>query len=183
MTVNEAGLEDGDELSLVWSDPFVEMARWTQEETMDRDLYVRIPAGSTSIDDWAFNGCTTLAKLMIPDSVTSIGKNAFQYCINLKEVVIPESVTRIGFAAFAGCTSLTHVEIPNSVTSIEQQTFSYCSFLTQVNIPNSVTRIGQWAFRLQLFETNPNPRFRGPRGRRSLRRLPRRGYPRLGRVW
>ena len=32
MTVTEAGLEDGEEISLVWSDPFVEMERWTGEE-------------------------------------------------------------------------------------------------------------------------------------------------------
>ena len=29
MTVSEAGLEDGDDISLLWSDPFVEMERWT----------------------------------------------------------------------------------------------------------------------------------------------------------
>ena len=29
MTVREAGLEDGDDISLVWKDPFIEMARCT----------------------------------------------------------------------------------------------------------------------------------------------------------
>ena len=52
-TVSEASLEEGDELLFIWSDPFVEMASWTGEE-MGKDLYVRIPPETTSIDHGAF---------------------------------------------------------------------------------------------------------------------------------
>ena len=69
MTVSEAGLEDGADISLVWFDPFVEMSSWTGEE-MDEDLYVRIPNHITRIDACAFRGCEALVKVVIPVSVT-----------------------------------------------------------------------------------------------------------------
>ena len=52
-TVKEAGLEDGEELSLVWKDRFIEMASWTGLVT-EQNLYVRIPAETREIGDHAF---------------------------------------------------------------------------------------------------------------------------------
>ena len=145
MTVNEAGLEDGGVISLVWSDPFIEMVRWTGEE-MDQDLYVRIPPETTSIEPGAFSNCKALVKIVIPNSVTSIGDRAFYGCRSLTEVKIPNSVTRLGSRAFTYCSSLTKLDIPDSATRIEDGAFYGCSSLTQVEIPNSVTSIGHSAF-------------------------------------
>ena len=145
MTVKEAGLEDGNDISLVWSDLFVEMTRWQGENT-GQDLYVRIPPETTSIDAGAFYDCQALVKIVIPNSVTSIEDHAFRECRSLIQVQIPDSVTSIGHAAFLGCRSLTQVEIPNSVTSIGKSAFADCCSLTEVEIPNSVTSIGDMAF-------------------------------------
>ena len=100
MTVGEAGLEDGDDISLVWSDPFVEMDRWRGEE-MDGELYVRVPSHITQIDADAFSDCKALVKIVIPDSVTSIGNRAFKGCRKLAQVKIPHSVSSIGVRAFS----------------------------------------------------------------------------------
>ena len=145
MTVSEAGLKDGDEISLLFSDPFVEMASWTGEE-MDHDLYVRVPPGTISIDPGAFRSCEALVKVVIPNSVTSIGMFAFVGCSSLTRVEIPNSVTSIGDFAFSGCSSMTQVEIPNSVVIIGDRAFRDCNSLKQVEIPNSVTNIGDSAF-------------------------------------
>ena len=134
MTVIEAGLADGDEISLVWSDPFVEMARLTGLRAPA--IYVRIPAHITSIDDEAFFRCETLRKVVIPNSVTSIGHVAFAGCSSLTQVKIPNSVTSIGDWAFAFCSSLSEVEIPNSVTRIGMGAFDGCSSLTEVTSGN-----------------------------------------------
>ena len=83
---------------------------------------------------------------VIPNSVTSIGEYAFFACNSLAEVVIPNSVTNIGDHAFSGCSSLAEVVIPNSVTNIGDRAFSFCSSLAEVVIPNSVTSIGEGAF-------------------------------------
>ena len=142
MTVGEAALEDEEELTLFWSDPFVEMGRWTGEK-VDEDLYVRIPPHITRIEAGAFSGCRALVSVVIPDSVTSIGNDAFSFCSSLSHVKISSSVTRIGACAFVGCSSLTKVEIPDSATSIGDSAFADCISLTQVRIPHSVSRI-QW---------------------------------------
>ena len=145
MTVSEAGLDDGAQISLLWSNLFVEMARWTGEE-IGKDLYVRIPPGTTSINFEAFRGCKALVKVVIPDSVTSIGAFAFYGCSSLTEINIPDSVTSIEEMTFCGCSSLTEVQIPTSVTSIAGRAFSNCSSLRHVDIPSSVRDIVPSAF-------------------------------------
>ena len=61
MTVNEAGLEDGEEISLVWSEPFF---KW--------------PAACH-----AFTNCCSLAEVEIPSSVNSIEPFAFDACSSM----------------------------------------------------------------------------------------------------
>ena len=145
MTVSEAGLEEDAEISLLWSDPFVEMARWTGEE-IGKDLYVRIPPGTTSIDPAAFRCCRALVKVVIPDSVTTIGAFAFYGCGFLTHVEIANSVINIENWVFGGCSCLREVQIPHSVTSIGAFAFFGCSSLTDLQIPSSVTYIGPDAF-------------------------------------
>ena len=99
----------------------------------------------TSIEDDAFNRCSSLTGIEIPNSVTSIGQGAFVYCSSLTSVEIGNSVTSIGDYAFSNCSSLTGIQIPNSVTSIGEGAFSSCN-LTSVEIGNSVTSIGDYAF-------------------------------------
>jgi hypothetical protein len=105
-----------------------------------------IPNTVTSIESFAFCGCTGLTSLDIPNSVTSIGYLAFSSCSNLSFVIIPNSVTTIGDAAFQGCSSLTSLEIPNSVTTIGSSAFTCCTSLSSITIPESVTNIGDGAF-------------------------------------
>ena len=91
-----------------------------------------IPNSVTSIGDYAFYECSSLASITIPNSVTSIGDHAFWYCYSLASLTIPNSVTSIGDGAFTDCRSLASLTIPNSVTSIGSVAFGNCSSLTSV---------------------------------------------------
>ncbi len=107
---------------------------------------IEIPNSVTSIGGSAFSGCSGLTSIEIPNSVTSIDNWAFSDCSGLTSIEIPNSVTSIGVRAFSGCSSLTSITIPSSVTSIDGYAFSGCSGLTSITIPNSVTSIGYQAF-------------------------------------
>ena len=93
-----------------------------------------IGEGVTSIGDFAFNGCSSLASITIPKSVTTIGNYAFYGCSSLTSIALPENsqLTSIGGYAFNGCSSLTSITIPKSVTTIGDYAFQGCSSLYKV---------------------------------------------------
>ena len=75
--------------------------------TPDSNGHVDI--SGTSIDNGAFEGCTSLSAVVIPDSVTSVGNVAFSRCSSLASVTLGNSVSSIGAGAFQYCTSLSAV--------------------------------------------------------------------------
>lgn len=107
---------------------------------------ITIPSGVTSIGNHAFDQCSSFASITIPSTVTSIGTHAFYYCYALDSVTIPSGVTSISQYAFYYCYSLHSITIPNDVTSIESNAFSNCSSLASITLPSGVTSIGTNAF-------------------------------------
>ena len=108
--------------------------------------HIRLGSGITSIGDFAFYNCNSLASITIPSSVTSIGTYAFQNCYSLASVTIPSGVASIGVYAFYYCYSIASITIPSSVTSIKGYVFYGCYSLASITIPSSVTSIGGYAF-------------------------------------
>lgn len=106
-----------------------------------------IPNSITSIEEYAFSGCTGLTSVVIPNSVTSIGNGAFSGCTGLTSVTIGNSVTSIESSVFYDCTGLTSITIPNSVTNIGDHAFRFCTNLISVTINNSVPpTLGTYTF-------------------------------------
>ena len=122
-----------------------------------------------------------LRELIIPDSITTIEEGAFENCTSLKSITIPSGITKIEKSLFKGCTSLCTIniaennpsycsvngvvfdkdktklviypqglqgayEIPDSVTTIEEGAFSGCSKLSDITIPNSIKSIEKFSF-------------------------------------
>ena len=71
-----------------------------------------IPDSVTDIEQYAFEGCTSLSDITLPDSLTSIGLSAFESCTALTDIALPDSLTYIDGLAFANCTSLKTVTVP-----------------------------------------------------------------------
>ena len=88
----------------------------------------------SSIDDYAFWGCTSLTEtdIFYPESVKTIGKGAFRYCISLEGYTIPNHISTVGSNAFENCEKLASVVVKPSVTSIGNGAFNGCTSLTGV---------------------------------------------------
>ena len=109
---------------------------------------VTLPNSVNTIGQYAFDRCTSLVSVSLGNSVATIERNAFSYCSQLASVTLPNTVTTIGNFAFENCTSLTAIEFPNSVTSIGNRAFINTS-LTSIVIPASVTTLVDNPFQFQ----------------------------------
>ncbi len=120
-----------------------------------------IPDEITSINKFAFLGCSGLTSVTLGTSVTSIGDKAFRYCYGLNKVVVPnitawfgitfetESANPLAIAHHLYSdedTEINNLVIPEGITSIGDYAFYGASGLTSITIPNSVTSIGTYAF-------------------------------------
>ena len=103
-----------------------------------------IPEGITTISH-NFRDYAGLTSVTIPNSVTSIDSYAFFGCTGLTSITIPNGVTSIGGDAFGGCTGLDTVIIGNGITEIDYQ-FWNCSSIRHLQLGSGVKSIGNEAF-------------------------------------
>ena len=119
---------------------------------------VVIPAGVTSIGNYAFYFAPSVTSITIPASVTNIGNKAFEHASSLTSITIPAGVTSIGDSAFYGATKLTSITVDagnQNFTSIDGVLFNKDATTliqyplgkteTKYSIPAGVTSIGESA--------------------------------------
>lgn len=79
-------------------------------------------------------------------AVTSIDNFAFEYCPKLKKVMLSEGITSIGRYAFTACYVLTAVHLPESLITIADGAFYDCPELKLIHLGSNITQIGNYAF-------------------------------------
>ena len=95
---------------------------------------VYIPGSVTYMGSEMFYYCTSLRTVTLPETITGLDlMRAFQGCTSLNKIVIPNGVTIIGSDAFKGCTSLQEVTIPRTTTTIKSGAFAGCTALNTVS--------------------------------------------------
>ena len=94
---------------------------------------------STSIQAYAFVGCTGLTSFVFPPAVTVIEELTFSGCTGLTSIEIPATITSIKGSAFSGCTGLTTVAIHNQISEIQSGVFVGCTGLTSITVANDNT--------------------------------------------
>jgi hypothetical protein len=117
---------------------------------------ISIPASVTSIGDYAFNKCTSLADVIINDrkSELTLGSNGasplFASC-PLDSVYIGGKIkyntsSDYGYSPFYRNTSLQTIVITDKEEEIYDNEFYGCTNLKNVTLGNGVKKIGNWAF-------------------------------------
>ena len=99
-----------------------------------------IPNSVTSIGEYAFADCTSLASIEIPNSVTSIGESAFSFCSSLRNITIEDGAVelKINSTPFYYCRNIDNLYIGREISGIA---FDECSFLASIRIGNEVSRL------------------------------------------
>jgi hypothetical protein len=124
-----------------------------------------IPAGTTSIGNYAYYNCTGLKSVTIPSSLTSVGNQAFYNCTGLNGIYITDLTAWCKISFYGNGTTgtfsnplyaahnlylngelITELVIPDGVTEIKSRAFTNGTCITSVTIPEGVTGIGYHAF-------------------------------------
>ena len=94
---------------------------------------LELPQSLTRIDYWAFTSCDALEQVVIgSEGMRQLDNYAFQYCRGLLRVVISAPVERLGYDVLEGCASMKALYLPESVTLIDQYALRGCDALTDI---------------------------------------------------
>ena len=108
---------------------------------------IEFKGANSSIGGTQFINYTQLKQVITNGNVTSIGDFTFYGCTSLASIDL-EGVTCVGTCAFENCTALSEITIGNTIKQIGQRAFYNATGLsnTTISIPVSVFAIGNSAF-------------------------------------
>lgn len=105
----------------------------------------KVTIAASEIPTYAFYGCRYIEEINI-ENATSIEDCAFQDCSSLQNIALAPVLTSIGNGVFGSCISLANINLPNGLTNIGESAFYDCSSLRTLTLPSSLSHIGDNAF-------------------------------------
>lgn len=88
--------------------------------------YNNITYKVTSLQNYCFEGCSSLTSINLPAGITSLGDYCFRYCSSLTSITLPDGITSLGYMCFKDCSSLTSISLPSGITSLGWYCFDGC---------------------------------------------------------
>ena len=149
---------------------YATMANYVVTSSSNCSGTVTIPAGTTSIAGYSFEG-SGVTSINVPNTVTSIGAAAFRAATSLTtatfesgstltsigsaafertaiaSISLPSTLTSLGNYAFWSNSALTSIVIPEGISSLYQNTFAYITTLTSVTLPINLSYIDMETFK------------------------------------
>ena len=113
-----------------------------------------VPAGVTTVANFAFAYANNLTSVTVSDSVSSLGDYTFSECAKLENVKLGSALTFIGASTFDKCTALKSIVIPEGVSSIGYisdgteagGSFAGCTALAEITLPSTLKNIYAMSF-------------------------------------
>lgn len=119
-----------------------------------------VPAGVSSIDSYAFNGCNKLERVTIPSSVNVLSAPHFFGCTALTDIDIDPANTGIqsidGVVFNPGLHSVEiypvgrtaeSYDVPDGIVGIDSYAFQDCPYIRTVHLPSTLAWISGYAFK------------------------------------
>lgn len=149
---------------------YATMANYVVTSSSSCSGTVTIPAGTTSIAGYSFEG-SGVTSINVPNTVTSIGAAAFRAATSLTTVTfesgstltsigsaafertaiasisLPSTLTSLGNYAFWSNSALTSIIIPEGISALYENTFAYITTLTSVTLPINLSYIDMETFK------------------------------------
>ena len=102
----------------------------------------------------AFNGCTSLTKIIYTQMIENVGAAACQNCERLisfntdngASIYFDSRCYSIGDSAFRNCREISHLTLSPDTTEIQANAFSGCNGIQELTLPRTLSSIGDYAF-------------------------------------
>ena len=98
---------------------------------------VVISEGITTIEPYAFFGCSNITEVVLPEGLLTMGERAFSNCNSLEQMKIPQSLQSVGRNCFAWCEKLQLIDLSAVPDKLVEQEYSLDG---KANIPTWLVR-------------------------------------------
>lgn len=98
---------------------------------------VVISEGITTIEPYAFFGCSNITEVVLPEGLLTMGERAFSNCSSLEQMKIPQSLQSVGRNCFAWCEKLQLIDLSAVPDKLVEQEYSLDG---KANIPTWLVR-------------------------------------------